>query len=113
MCDQRGGLWGGDGQELLSEDVRRGRLPHHADITEEEEPDEDEEMGSDESVPGVRHGRPHVQSEPEGTTILEGSVVERSSRPLIVPETEEPRQHRHGELDRKGTFSEILGRPGS
>ena len=96
----------------LSEDVRRGRLQHEADITEEEEPDEDDEMGPDESVPDVRRGRPHVQSEPERTTILEGSIVERSSRPLIVPETEEPRQHRHGELHRKGTSSEILGRPG-
>ena len=94
----------------LSEDVRRGRLQHRADITAEGELDEDEQMGPDESVPDVRHGRSH-SSEPERMTILEGNVGERSNHSLTVPE--EPRQHWHGEFERKGTASDILGRPGS
>ena len=63
----------------LSEDVRRGRLQHYADITEEGEPGEDE-IGLGECVPDVRHGLSHVQSEPGRTTILDGSVIERSNR---------------------------------
>ena len=66
----------------LSEDVRRGRLQHCADITEEGEPHEDEEMGADESVPDVRHGHPHVQSEPERTTTLEGGR-RRKEQPIL------------------------------
>ena len=109
-----------DGSEMvrnwiqeLSEDVRRGRLQHWADIIEDDDPDEDGKMGRDESVPDVRHGRPHSRSEPEGTTILEGNVVERSNRSLIVPEPGELRQHLHEEFDRQGTASDILGRPAS
>ena len=97
----------------LSEEVRHGRLQHHADITAEREPDEDEKMVLDESVPDVRQGRPHSQSEPDRTTMLEENTVERSNRSLIVPEPEELRQHQHEEFDRKGTASEILGRPAS
>ena len=61
----------------------------------------------------VRHGRLHFQSERERTTILEGNVVERSNRSLIVPEPEELRQHWREEFDWKGTASEILELPGS
>ena len=94
-----------DGSEMvrnwiqeLSEDVRRGRLQYCADIiededegVEDEEPDEDEKMGLDESVPDVPHGRPHSQSDFDRTTMLEASVVERSCQSLIVPEPEELR----------------------
>ena len=96
----------------LSEDVRCERLQHNADTIAEGDPDEDE-MRPDESVPDVRHWRAHSQSELERTSILEWNVGERSNRSLIVPAPEEPRQHWRGEFDRKGTASEILGRPGS
>ena len=106
-----------DGSEMvrnwiqeLSEDVRRGRPQYCADIIEDKEPDEDD-MGPDECVPDIRLERAHSQSEPDRTTMLEASVVERSSRSLIVPELEELRQHQHEEFDRKGTAGEILGRP--
>ena len=89
-----------------SEDVRRGRLQHCADISAQGEPDKNE-IGSDESVPDVRHGRLHSQSKPERTTILEENIGERSNRSLIVPK--ELRQHWHGEFDQMGTASEILG----
>ena len=68
---------------------------------------EDEKMGPDECVPDVRLGHAHSQSEPDRTTILEASVVERSSQSLIVPEPEEHRQHRHGKFDQKGTASVV------
>ena len=103
-----------DGSEMvrnwiqeLSADLCRGRLQHCADIIEDEEPDEDEKMGPDECVPDVRLGHAHSQSEPDRTTILEASVVERSSQSLIVPEPEEHRQHRHGKFDQKGTASVV------
>ena len=66
----------------LSEDVRRGRLQHHADITEEGEPDEDEEIGPNVSVADARHGHHHVQSEPERATTLEEGR-RRKEQPIL------------------------------
>ena len=48
-------------------------------------------MGPDESVPDVRPGHSHSQSERERTTIIEENDVDRSNRSLIVPEPEELR----------------------
>ena len=81
-----------------SEDVRRGRLQHYADIIAEGNLDEDEKMDQT-RVLDVRHGRLHFQSERERTTILEGNVVERSNRSLIVPE--ELRNHVKSSIGRE------------
>ena len=73
----------------LSEDVRRGKLRHYTDTTQEGEPEEDEEMGTEDNVPDVRHGRPDVQPEPERSGMPEGSAVEPSQPSVTVPELEE------------------------
>ena len=80
------------GLEMVSnwEDVHHERLWHYTDVTEEGEPEEDEEMGTGDSFPDVRHGRPDAQPEPERAGASEGSV-EPSHQPLTVPEPEEER----------------------
>ena len=80
----------------LSEVVRRGKL-RHTDITQEGEPEEDEETDAGDSAPNVRHGRPDVQHEPG-----EDSAVEPSKQSLTVLEPEEERvrtEHTSSDLE--------------
>ena len=50
---------------ILTEAVREGRTPHIADITDEGDPEDDEQMVVEGDVMDVRLGRPDSQPEPE------------------------------------------------
>ena len=77
-------------QTFNSEDVRRGRLLHHTQITREEKP-EDEQMSTEDNVPDVRHGRPDDQPEPKRSGKRQGRVVGPSQPSLSVLGPEEER----------------------
>ena len=64
--------------------------PRFPNVTEEE-PEGDEEIGTEDSAPDVRYWRPDVQPEPKKPGIPDDSVIGRSDRSLTVSEPAEGR----------------------
>ena len=64
----------------LTDAVREGRPRHLTDITEEGDPEDDEDTVAESNVMDVRLGRPDSQAEPESNAPANPDATSRSAR---------------------------------